>query len=103
MRDELLKSLDLIQTGCSYLSEDLVKRREDLRQELETCKNEARLLVKLRVISKAIRYYSDVARFENINKVRMLAFCELDKQRRLGRNITDDSTVDTVRPFKALP
>lgn len=85
MKDELTKTLALLSDVGPSFPIEMVKRGEDLLQELEICKNETRLLVKLKIISKAIKFFADKTRAENVNKVRMMAIYERDRLQRLGR------------------
>lgn len=93
------KGLSLRPQSIVVESKQFDKRREDLLHDIEMCQNDTRLVVRLKVISKAIRFFADQMRWENTNKVRMMAICERDRLRRLGRKIPDDSEVDTVRPI----
>jgi hypothetical protein len=95
MKDKLTKVSALLPNLGASLPAELTKRGEELLHELKMCKNETRLLVKLKVISKALKFFAEKTRIENSNKVRMMAICERDRSIRLGR-ISNGRDVDTV-------
>lgn len=103
MITDLDKMRDLLLSNYSSLPKELALRGQDLLRELEMCKNESGLTVKLAVISKALRFFADKTRYENVNKLLMMAVSERDRLRRLGRIPKDDRRVDTVRSVKSLP
>jgi hypothetical protein len=98
MKRELEKAANLLPTGNVRYPEEIVKRQEDLLAEMKVCKNEGGLAVRLHLIAKALRLFSDQTRHENINKVRMMAVCERDRIRRQGRKTHNAREMDPVQP-----
>jgi len=81
---------------------ELIKRRDSLLEEMELCKNDTRLVPRLRLIVKALNCLADKCRWENNLKVRMMAISERDRLRRLGR-LSNGGNLDTIRPISAIP
>ena len=93
----MINALGLIPKGNLKYPDELMKRREELAKDMIACKDETNIIIKLQLLSRAFRLFSDQTIFENTNKLRMMAIYERDRLKRLGVEIPNDRKVDKLQ------